>query len=173
LNISGALKQIRQLKNELKRKIKMRRENFFLIIPKDSTLKDFKDSRHNIEEFVDFEKNSQEIIEISEKISDLRENTMKTNITTKIEVDSRMITLSRLKLMIDDIRSELAQLDTINERDTFGFRRRRIATIEEEEKEVAQLSDIQLEDRIKKLEQKKITLETILETHNANTQLVK
>ncbi|MFW9990031.1 MAG: hypothetical protein ACFFC3_15395 [Candidatus Odinarchaeota archaeon] len=99
-----------------------------------------------------------------------------TNLTvlpnSMIEVDNKALTLARLKLMIDGLRSELAQLDVINERNIFAFRRRRIATSEEEEKEVAQLSDIQLETSIKKLEQKKIALETILETHNANTQLV-
>ena len=34
MNVSGGLKKIRQHKNELKRKIKMRKENFFVIIPK-------------------------------------------------------------------------------------------------------------------------------------------
>ena len=172
LNISGALKQVKQLKNELKRKIKMRRENFFVVIPKDSTLEDLKENVEEVSKFVNFENISEEINVIAEKISNLRERIMRTNIHTEIDVDDRTMTLSRLKLVIDDIRSELAQLDTINERDSFGFRRRRIATVEEEEKEVAQLTDLQLEVLIKQLEERKLKLENILEVHNANTQLI-
>lgn len=62
--------------------------------------------------------------------------------------------------------------NNLNERDSFGFRRRRIATTEEEEKEVAQLTDLQLEVLIKQLEERKLKLENILEIHNANTQLI-
>jgi len=55
LNILGALKQVKQLKNELKRKIKMRRENFFVVIPKDSTLEDLKENIEEVSKFVNFE----------------------------------------------------------------------------------------------------------------------
>ncbi|KKK98274.1 hypothetical protein LCGC14_2644370, partial [marine sediment metagenome] len=73
---------------------------------------------------------------------------MNTNIQTIVTIEDNDITLAKLKLLIDDIRSELAQLDGINERDIFGSRRRRIATTEEEEKEIAQLTDMQLETLI-------------------------
>lgn len=172
MNVSGALKQVKQLKNELKRKIKMRKENFFVVIPKESTLESFKEQNTKETNFVDFEKISGEINEILEKISNLREKVLKTNIRIQVELDGKSVTLSRLKLMIDDVRSELAQLDGINEKDIFGSRRRRIATSEEEEKEITQLTDIELEKRIKTLEERKIKLENILETQNATTQLV-
>ncbi len=172
MNVSGALKQIKQLKNELKRKIKMRKENFFVVIPKESTLEGFKEQNAKETNFVDFEKITSEINELSEAISNLREKVLKTNISIQVELDGKSVTLSRLKLMIDDIRSELAQLDGINEKDIFGSRRRRIATSEEEEKEIIQLTDIELEKRIIILEERKIKLENILETQNATTQLV-
>ena len=168
MNVSGGLKKIRQHKNELKRKIKMRKENFFVIIPKDGKIEDIS----NNENFVEFDKISEEIKALAEKISVLREKIMNTNIQTIVTVENNDITLAKLKLLIDDIRSELAQLDAINERDIFGSRRRRIATTEEEEKEIAQLTDMQLETLILQLEDKKMRLENILEVHNANTQLV-
>lgn len=168
MNVSGGLKKIRQHKNELKRKIKMRKENFFVIIAKDGKIEDIS----NNENFVEFDKISKEIKALAEKISVLREKIMKTNLKTIINVENVDITLAKLKLLIDDIRSELAQLGTINERDFFGSRRRRIATTEEEEKEIAQLTDLQLETLILQLEDKKISLENILEVKNANTQLV-
>lgn len=172
MNVSGALKKIKQLKNEFKRKIKMRKENFFVVIPKESTLESFKKQNTKEINFVDFEKISREINEISETISDLREKVLKTNINIQVDVDGKFMTLSRLKLSLDDIRSELAQIDGINEKDIFGSRRRRITTNEEEEKEITQLIDLQLETRIKTLEEKKIKLENILEILNATTQLV-
>ncbi len=125
-----------------------------------------------MKDLVGFDKISEEIKDLAEKISILREKIMKTNIQTTISVDNNDITLAKLKLLIDDIRSELAQLSVINERDIFGSRRRRIATTEEEEKEIAQLSDLQLETLILQLEGKKMKLENILEVKNANTQLV-
>jgi len=171
MNVSGGLKQIRQLKNELKRKIKMRKENFFIIIPKSEELEDFKTDNKTIK-FVDFNNISGEINNIAKRISTLREKIMKTNIQTIVNVENDKITLANLKLLIDDIRSELAQLDGINERDIFGSRRRKISTTEEEEKEVAQLTDIQLDNLISQLEEKKMKLENILEIKNTNTQLV-
>ena len=171
MNVSGGLKQIRQLKNELKRKIKMRKENFFIIIPKSEELEDFKTDNKTIK-FVDFNNISGEINNIAKKISTLREKIMMTNIQTIVNVENDKITLANLKLLIDDIRSELAQLDGINERDIFGSRRRKISTTEEEEKEVAQLTDIQLDNLISQLEEKKMKLENILEIKNTNTQLV-
>lgn len=168
MNVSGGLKKIRQYKNELKRKIKMRKENFFVIIPKGGKIEDIS----NNENFVEFDKISEEIKALAEKISVLREKIMNTNVQTIVTVENNDITLAKLKLLIDDIRSELAQLDAINERDIFGSRRRRIATTEEEEKEIAQLTDMQLETLILQLEDKKMRLENILEVQNANTQLV-
>ena len=58
-NISRALKQVKQLKNELKRKIKMRKENFFVIIPKNVELKDL--ITEGEAKFVAFERISEEI----------------------------------------------------------------------------------------------------------------
>lgn len=52
MNVSSALKQVKQLKNELKRKIKMRKENFFMVIPKESTLESFKEQNAKETNFV-------------------------------------------------------------------------------------------------------------------------
>lgn len=65
----------------------------------------------------------------------------------------------------------MAQLENITERGIFD-RRRKIVTSEEEEKEIAQLTDLELETRIKELEKEKINLENLLELKNANTELI-
>ena len=122
-------------------------------------------------DIIDFLKITDEIRDITKKISDLREKILNTNIITKVEVDGNQISLSRLKLRVDEGRSELAQLENITERGIFD-RRRKIVTSEEEEKEIAQLTDLELETRIKELEKEKINLENLLELKNANTELI-
>ncbi|KKK98275.1 hypothetical protein LCGC14_2644380 [marine sediment metagenome] len=49
MNVSGGLKKIRQYKNELKRKIKMRKENFFVIIPKGGKIEDISNNENFVE----------------------------------------------------------------------------------------------------------------------------
>ena len=170
MNISGALKEVKLLKNELKRKLKIRKENFFVIIPKKISLQEAKDNPEKFD-IIDFLKITDEIRDITKKISDLRERILKTNIITKVEVDGNQLSLSRLKLRVDEGRSELAQLENITERGIFD-RRRKIVTSEEEEKEIAQLTDLELETRIKELEKEKFNLENLLELKNANTELI-
>jgi len=52
-----------------------------------------------------------------------------------------------IKLMIDDLRSELSQLTSLKGRDRFfGYDRRRLMKVEEEEKEVPQLTDLEIEE---------------------------
>lgn len=166
MNISSALKEIKLLRNELKRKLKMRQDNFIVIIPKDSNLEQEKD-------FIPFPKITEEINELMRKISVLREGILKTNINTMVNLEEKKISLAMLKLLIDDTRSALAQLESINDKGIFGYdRRRRITKTEEEEKEVEQLSDLELEKMIKSLEEKKNKFENLLEFTNTNTDLL-
>jgi len=167
MNISSALKEIKLLRNELKRKIIIRKDNFFVIIPKDSTL----DKEKN---YINFKSISEEIGILMKQMSALRERILKTNIKTNVTIDDeRKVSLAMLKLMIDDFRSELAQFNSMKDDGLFSFdRRRRIRTTEEEEKEVPQLNDLELEKKFKLLEENKVKLENLLEYMNANTELI-
>jgi len=175
VNITRALKERKMLKNELKRKLKIRRDNFNVIIPKDVTLEDMKKLGEKFEkdrEFVSFDSITEKIKNIVKELRELSECILITNINTKVEFNGEKVSLAMLKLMVDDKRSELAQLETINERGIFD-RRRRISTTEEEEKEVSQLTDLELESMKKTLELEKNALESLLEFTNANTELIK
>lgn len=166
MNISSALKEINHLRNELTRKIKIRKDNFRVIIPKSSTLEKEIENPNN--HYVNFHKITEEIYNLADKINQLRERILKTNITTLVTIDDKEITLALLKLRIDKLSSELAQLNGLPERDWLE-RRRNIAKVEEEEKEVMQLSDLELESLIKNIETEKRKLENILDFKNANT----
>lgn len=167
MNISSGLKKIKLLRNELKRKITIRKDNFFVIIPKDSTLDKEQD-------YINFESITEEIGTLTKQISTLREKILKTNIKTNATIDDdKEVSLAMLKLMIDDFRSELAQFNSMKDDGLFSFdRRRRIRTTEEEEKQVPQLNDLELEERFKSLEENKVKLENLLEYMNTNTELV-
>ena len=169
MNINQGLKEIRSFKNELKRLIKIRKENFYIIIPKEQKIEE-------AQKEIEFNTITDEIKDLSHKISVLREKILKTNINTKIEIDNNTISISLLKLMIDDLRSELAQIQNLND-DSSSWslrssgRRRQISTKELEEKEVPQLNDMGVEKIVKELEEKKNHYEGILDKINNKTEI--
>jgi hypothetical protein len=167
MKISTALKKLRTLKNELNRLINIRKENFYVIIPKDIEVKDA-----DIE--IRFNEITDRINKVLNDICNLRENLLRTNINTHIEIDGDQISLSHLKLKVDSVRSELAQVQNIkNSGYSFGSsRRRKIISTEDEEKEVSQLNDLELENMISDLDNKKLDLEKKLEFMNATTDLI-
>ena len=72
------------------------------------------------------------------------------------------------------MRSDLAKIADINDDGLFSTRsrKRQILTTEAEEKEVPQLSDIEIEEITKKIEEKKHEYESKLEYMNATTELL-
>lgn len=175
MNISSALKKIKVLRNELQRKIKIRRENFYVIIPKGATLEEVRNTPASYleVELVDIYKMTEDINDIMNQISDLREQILITNIDTKVEVEilGKEVNLAKLKLIIDNYRSELAQLEYMKTSTYAIASRKKISTSKEEEKELPQLSDLELENKIKEVETTKNKLENILEYKNATTEL--
>lgn len=168
MKISSALKELKNLRNELKRKLNLRKDNFTVIIPKRSELKDETN-------YVNFDEITDEILNLVCEISQIRERIQKTNLTTTVKINDGKteISLAILKLFIDDLRSELAQIQVLTRGNRlFSFDRRKITTTDEEEKEVAQKSDLQIEEIIKQLEEKKTEYENLLEFTNATTELV-
>jgi len=169
-NITGTLKQIKQFQNELKRKIRLRDENFNMIIPKELNIREYKAKCvEEGEKIVDFYEMSDEIDNILNKIIDLREKILKTNINTIIEINGEKTSLAKLKLQIDNIRSELSQIENIGEEYSYE---RKLRKVEDEEKKINQISDLEIESIVGKLENKKILLENKLETANANTEVL-
>ncbi|MBD3227379.1 MAG: hypothetical protein GF329_04250 [Candidatus Lokiarchaeota archaeon] len=166
MRISTALKKIRTLKNELSRLIAIRKKNFYVIIPKNVSIEDA-----DIE--IRFNEITDRIDKTLNEIAILRERLLRTNINTYVEIDGEKVSLSLLKLLVDNVRSELAQIQSIkNSGYSFTSRQRRISTTDDEEKEVAQLNDLELENKVKELEKQKLALEKKLEYKNATTKLV-
>ena len=172
MNIVETLKEIKLKKNEIARLISIREETFMVIIPKEISLKDAlaDNEKYNL---VVFDKITDKISILSEKIMILRENLLFTNISTYTTFENNKISLARLKLMIDECRSELAQLNTlVSPRRRGLFDTRKLRSSEDEEKEVPQLNALEVESKIQSLETKKGKLESALEKINANTKLL-
>lgn len=166
MNISSALKMVKDLRQELKRLIKMRNKHFVVVIPKESNLED-------VEGIISFGDLTKRMKDLMSRISLIREKILITNINTLVNLNEGEISLALLKLRIDDTRSELAQLQNLDDDRSFSFdSRRRLRKTEEEEKEVRQLNDLQLEALIKELEDKKRVFEDVLESANATTELL-
>ena len=113
MNITKALKERKMLKNELKRKLKIRKDNFIVIIPKDASIEDMKKLGDTNREFVSFEDITENIDSIVRELRNLSERILITNINTIVEINGEEVSLAKLKLMVDDKRSELAQLESI------------------------------------------------------------
>ncbi len=85
MNVLGVLREIKFLKNQLERKIKMRKKNF-IIIPKNKDLEDL--GNNKLERIVKFNKISEEINILERNISELRKKVLRTNIKTLINIKS-------------------------------------------------------------------------------------
>ena len=169
MNVVEALKEIKLKKGQIKRLISIREDEFSIIIPKDLTLEEALNDKkkYNI---IGFKELSNKIEALAIDITDLREKLLITNISTILP---KGYSLARLKLKIDEIRSELAQLNTLNpSRGRSLFDSRKLRSTEDEEKEVPQMNALEIEDLIQSLEDKKGRLESELEKANANTTLL-
>jgi hypothetical protein len=168
MKISKGLKELRKYRNELNRLVKIRSSNFYAIIPKDSTLS------KEVEEgnVVNFEEVTERINELLEKINDLRERILRTNVNTMVETEEGEISLAKLLLTIGKYKSELAHFENFGGIGGYFGRERRISTAEEEQLKVPYLDDMELEEKIKDLEEKKIELESKLEYINATTEIL-
>ena len=172
MKIIEALKEINLKKNQLKRLYDIRQDNFKIIIPKNMSLEealiDFKSLN-----IIKFDEITERISKLSSDIMIMREKILITNISTIVHLEEiGDISLSRLKLMIDEIRSELAQLNLYQTKRGGFFDSKKFMSTDDEEKEVAQMNSLELENLVQENELKKIKMESILDKINAKTDLL-
>ena len=171
MNISEALKKIRQLKGELSRWLKYRWLSFYVIVPDDTSFDKISEELEK-HDHTDFAKATEKINEITPLLIDLREKILITNLQTKVKLpDNTEITLAKLKLLIDEIRSELAHLGRLNKMVYYGLRKHELLT-KTNGRVIQQIKDIKIEKMIKVLEEKKVNFEKILEQANTTTILI-
>nr|MDO8110366.1 hypothetical protein [Candidatus Sigynarchaeota archaeon] len=175
MNINSALKKLKILQNELTRLETIRQEGFSVTIPKTMKLDDVMKNPGDFK-IIPFAEITAKIGKLATEISGLKEQLQKTNVTTilPVRVDGfdGEITLARLKLMVDEFRSELKQMDTLKRGRVFFPAARKMLTSEDEEKTVDQLDTLEIEAMIKQLDDRKRALEDVLEKANFETRLV-
>ena len=170
MKISQALSKKNDLQKRLGRLIDLRKNNFRVVIKKDETLDEARKSFKDLK-IVEFGSISEKINRVVLEITDLRERILRTNVKIEVQVGDDKVSLAKLILLINDAKSELKQLSSLKERSLFD-RKRKIAKTDEEEKEVDQLTDLELEELVTALEDKKSELQYLLEEANALTELV-
>lgn len=150
MKIGEALSQLKKEKSRLARLISLRKENVFVEKGKKTSF--------------DPKSLSKEIDEKIEEIRKLKVNIQKTNFNTLI-VESN-ITLAEGIIKIGDIRSRISQLFNLFERKSSWIYR------EKEEKEmIPQLSELEVDREIERLEKEKAELDNNIQITNWNAEL--
>ena len=173
MKITDALVQLKMLKEQISRLYNIRKENFKVYIPKELTLEDVKQDtkKHDIILFDDL---TEKIETLESRITNLRERLVKTNVNTMVTLEGKEITLARLKLLLDDHRSRLSQLMGLSKGARFVYlsTSKGPRSIDDEEKEVFQLNDLEVERLITEEEERKNKLQVLLDTTNAMTDVI-
>lgn len=177
MKVSDALVEVRKLKEQANRLYSIRNDSFKVIIPKGVSIGDARKDpgKYDITSFEDITKEKIEPIE--KEIVELRWRVMKTNVATIVDTESintrlgSKTSLAMLKLTIDLLKSRLAQLMSLKEHRS-SYLSRRISSADDEEREVPQLSELDVESLIKGFENEKTKLQALLDKTNASTDLL-
>ena len=149
MNLGEALSLLKKEKSKLVRLINLRKENVY-----------FEEGKKP--EF-DTKKLTNEIDSEIDNIRTLKIRILKTNLNTKLQGDP--ISLAEAIIKVGDIRSKLAKLSDLFERKRDWFMEK------ETKKNIAQISESEIEDEIEKLEIEKGILDNKLQMTNWNTKL--
>ncbi|MBU3907330.1 MAG: DIP1984 family protein [Nanoarchaeota archaeon] len=151
MNIGEALSLLKKEKNRLVRLINLRKENVYIEEGKKS-------------EF-DPKKLTEEINFKIDEIRKLKIKIAKTNLDSGISGEK--INLAEAIIKVGDIRSKIAQLNTL-------FERKRSSWYSEKETKtlISQLDESEIEDDIEKLENEKSNLDNRIQLANWNTKLL-
>lgn len=151
MKLGEALSTLKKEKSRLARLILLRKENVYVEEGKKTKF--------------DPKKLSEEINKKIEDILELKIKIQKTNINTKVTGET--ITLAEAIIKVNDLRSKISHLSTLFERKRdFLFR-------DKDEKElVPQLDELEVEDKLEKLEIDKIQLDNKIQITNWTTKLL-
>ena len=175
MKISEALQERKHLKEQITRLYALRNENFKVLINKDISIEEAKKEpkKHRIIVFEDITK---EIDEGWLKEINLRESILKTNLSTTIDFPSDIIeglsgemSLAKLKICYDKIVGDLKSLMSLKSDRMYDPRR--IISVDDQQKAVPQLDDLEIEKMLQDLEAKKRKISKILDLANAKTEL--
>lgn len=151
MKLGEALSRLKKEKSRLARLILLRKENVYA--------EEGKKTKFDPGEL------SEEIDKKIDEIRKLKIEIQKTNLNSIVAGEK--ITLAEAIIKINDLRSRIAHLSDLFERKKSYLYR------DKEEKEmVAQLDEIDIEDRIEKLEIEKVQLDNKIQMTNWTTQLV-
>lgn len=151
MKLGEALSQLKKYQSRLARLISLRKDNVYVEEGKKTRL--------------DPKKLSEEIDKRIENIRELKVKIQKTNLNTKVSEED--IILSEAIIKVNDLRSKIADLSKLFERE------RDIWSRDKDEKDkVPQLDELEIENKIEKLEINKTKLDNKIQITNWGTELV-
>ena len=148
MKLGEALSKLKKEKSRLARLILLRKENVYVEEGEKTKFDPIKLSE-----------------EINKKVDEIRElkiKIQKTNLNTIVSGDK--ISLTEAIIKVNDLRSKLAHLSNLFEKSSYMFR--------EEKKLIAQLDELEIEDKIEKIEIEKVQLDNKIQMTNWTTKLV-
>ena len=151
MKLGEALSKLKKEKSRLARLILLRKENIYTEKGK-KTKFDPKELSKEIDQKIDH-------------IRKLKINIQKTNLNTS--VDGENISLSEAIVKVNDLRSKLASLGSL-----FEKKERYLFRDKDEKEKIAQLDELEVEDKIEKIEIEKVQLDNKIQITNWTTPLI-
>lgn len=151
MKLGEALSLLKKEKSRLARLILLRKENTYVEKGKQSKF--------------DPKKLSNDIDKKIEDIRKLKIKIQKTNLNTILSGEK--ITLAEALIKINDLRSKIAHLSTL-----FENKRSYLFRDKDEKEMVPKLDEIEVEDKMEKLEIEKVQLDNKIQIHNWTTPLI-
>ncbi len=152
MKIGEALNLLKKDKGKLARLILLRKENLYV--------EEGKETKFNPAKL------SEEINKKIDEIRDLKIKIQKTNLNSMIQ--DKNISLAEAIIKIGDIRSKIASLSNLFEKDRFSYLYRDKEKIEK----IPQIDEVEVEKEIAKLVSEKITLDNSIQIANWNIELI-
>ncbi len=169
MSISDGIKALKEKRNELQRLITLQKDKFTVLVPIDKkSIDECINDDPNIILFKDIETKIQAL---KRDIANLRFSLDKTAHETTCKCNGKDVTLSYLRLLVEEARADIDRIQSLKQKDTLFSNRRTRLTVDDKEREMNQLTDQQLEDIIQEKIRVKNSLDSLLEKTNVNTPL--
>ncbi len=152
MKIGEALNLLKKDKGKLARLISLRKENLYV--------------EEGKEKKFDPTKLSEEINKKVDEIRDLKIKIQNTNLNSSIQ--DKNISLAEAIIKVGDIRSKIASLSNLFEKDRFSYLYRDREKIEK----IPQLNEVEVEKEIAKLVSEKIILDNYIQMANWSLELI-
>lgn len=150
MKLGEALSKLKKEKSKLARLIKLRKENLYVEEGKQT-----KFDPNKLSEEIDFQ---------IEEIRKLKMEIQRTNLSVKVQGED--ITIAEAIIKVNDIRSRIAHLSTLFDKDRYSYRSK------DDIQKIPQIDEEKIENILEKLEIEKCQLDNKIQITNWTTKII-